>query len=88
VHGAKVYFIVTGFIQQPLLNAVSGGADYGALSRVLAPSNVLNNVIVASSTQGVSRTVAPDLVRHGRNELRFDLGLILRVHQDTVFKTL
>jgi stage V sporulation protein B len=75
VLGAKVYFIVTGFIQQPLLNAVIGSADYGALSRVLAPSNVLNNVIVASSTQGVSRTVAPAGERH-----REALRATLRVH--------
>lgn len=75
VLGAKLYFIVTGFIQQPLLNAVIGDADYGALSRVLAPSNVVNNVIVASSTQGVSRTVASAGEQH-----REVLRATLRVH--------
>lgn len=55
---AKVYFIVTGLVQQAVLPRVIGLADYGALSRVLAVSNVFNNVVVASSTQGVSRTVA------------------------------
>jgi stage V sporulation protein B len=55
---AKVFFIVTGLVQQSLLPRAIGRADYGALSRVSAVSNVFNNVIVASSTQGVSRTVA------------------------------
>jgi stage V sporulation protein B len=55
---AKVFFIATGLLQQALLPRAIGLADYGALSRVLAVSNVFNNVVVASSTQGVSRTVA------------------------------
>src|SRR3954471_2174039 len=55
---AKVVFIVTGLLQQALLPRAIGLADYGALSRVLAVSNVFNNVMVASSTQGVSRTIA------------------------------
>lgn len=58
VLGAKVFFIATGLLQQALLPRVVGLADYGALSRVLAVSNVFNNVVVASSTQGVSRAVA------------------------------
>ena len=55
---ANIYFILTGLLQQALLPRAIGLADYGALSRVLAVSNVFNNVIVSSSTQGVSRTVA------------------------------
>src|SRR5262249_40881955 len=55
---AKVFFIVTGLVQQALLPRAIGRADYGALARVFAVSNVFNNVVVASSTQGVSRTVA------------------------------
>lgn len=55
---AKVFFIAAGFVQQLLLPRAIGLADYGALSRVLAVSNVFNNVVVSSSTQGVSRTVA------------------------------
>lgn len=58
VLGAKVFFIATGLVQQALLPRAIGLADYGALSRVLAVSNVFNNVVVASSTQGVSRSVA------------------------------
>src|SRR3954449_3071773 len=55
---AKGFFIVTGLVQQALLPRAIGLADYGALSRVLAVSNVFNNVVVSSSTQGVSRPVA------------------------------
>jgi stage V sporulation protein B len=58
VLGAKVFFIVVGFIQQPLLNKVLGLDGYGALSRILAIANVVNNVVVSSSTQGVSRVVS------------------------------
>jgi stage V sporulation protein B len=58
VLGAKVYFILAGFVQQPLLKALIGLDGYGALSRVLVVANVVNNVVVTSSTQGVSRVVA------------------------------
>ncbi|HEY8073395.1 MAG TPA: oligosaccharide flippase family protein [Labilithrix sp.] len=75
VLAAKVFFILTGFVQQPLLRVAIGQADYGALSRVLAVSNVFNNVVVSSSTQGVSRTVAAAGV-HEKEALR----AALRVH--------
>ncbi len=75
VLGAKMFFIATGLIQQFFLPRAIGLADYGALSRVLAVSNVFNNVIVASSTQGVSRTVAAA----GSSE-REALRATLRVH--------
>ncbi|WP_394832575.1 lipopolysaccharide biosynthesis protein [Pendulispora rubella] len=58
VLGAKAYFILLGFVQQTALKYAIGMAGYGALSRVLAPANIINNVIVSSSTQGVSRAVA------------------------------
>ncbi|MBX3211953.1 MAG: lipopolysaccharide biosynthesis protein [Labilithrix sp.] len=72
---AKVFFILTGLVQQALLPRAIGRADYGALARVFAVSNVFNNVIVASSTQGVSRTVAA-AGAHEREALR----ATLRVH--------
>jgi stage V sporulation protein B len=58
VLGAKAFFILSGLLQQTLLPRVIGLAGYGALSRVLAVANVVNNVVVASATQGVSRAVA------------------------------
>ena len=72
---ANVYFILTGLVQQLLLPRAIGLADYGALARVLAVSNVFNNVIVGSSTQGVSRTVAAAGVAE-----RQALRATLRVH--------
>lgn len=75
VLAAKVYFILSGLVQQSLLPDAIGRADYGALARVFAVSNVFNNVIVASSTQGVSRTVA-GAGAHEREALR----ATLRVH--------
>lgn len=69
---AKVFFILTGLVQQALLPRAIGRADYGALARVFAVSNVFNNVIVGASTQGVSRTVAAAGV-HEREALRASL---------------
>ena len=62
-------------MQQPLLQIAIGEADYGALARVFSVSNVFNNVLISSSTQGVSRTVAAA----GTNE-RQALRATLRVH--------
>jgi stage V sporulation protein B len=73
---AKVYFIATGLLQNSLLPLAIGLADYGALARVSTVSNVLNNVIVASSTQGVSRTVAA-AGEHEREALRATLKVHL-----------
>ncbi|WP_394826387.1 lipopolysaccharide biosynthesis protein [Pendulispora albinea] len=58
VLGAKAYFVLLGFVQQIALKQAIGMAGYGALSRVLAPANIINNVTVTSSIQGVSRAVA------------------------------
>src|ERR1700754_2414690 len=71
---AKVFFILTGLVQQALLPRAIGRADYGALARVFAVSNVFNNVVVASSTQGVSRTVAA-AGAHEREALRATLAV-------------
>jgi stage V sporulation protein B len=58
VLGAKLFFLVVGFAQQPLLRLVVGLNDFGALAQALVVSNVVNNVVVSSGTQGVSRAVA------------------------------
>jgi stage V sporulation protein B len=58
VLGAKLFFLVVGFAQQPLLRHVVGLSDFGALAQALAFSNVVNNVVVSSGTQGVSRAIA------------------------------
>lgn len=58
VLGAKVYFVVTGFAQQPLLRLAVGLNEFGAFAQALIVANTVNNVIISSSTQGVSRVVA------------------------------
>lgn len=75
VLGAKAFFILAGLVQQALLPRVIGIAGYGALSRVSAVANVLNNVLIASATQGVSRTVARARAHQGEA-----LRAALRVH--------
>ncbi len=71
VLGAKAFFIVTGLAQTTILPRVIGLAGFGALSRVLAVGNVVNNVMITSATQGVSRLVArapshqPEALRMG-----------------------
>lgn len=75
VLSAKVYFILAGLLQQVLLPRVIGLAGYGALSRVLAVANVVNNVIVTSGTQGVSRAVAG-----ARGDDRGALRRLLSIH--------
>jgi stage V sporulation protein B len=58
VLGAKVFFLVVGFVQQPLLRIAVGLSDFGGLAQALVVANTVNNVVVASGTQGVSRAVA------------------------------
>lgn len=55
---AKILFILYGFAQQILLQHLLGEAGYGEVSLVNASVSVVNNVMVAASIQGVSRTVA------------------------------
>ncbi len=61
---AKVSFIVFGFAQQLLLERLLGQAGYGQISRVLAIVGVLNNVVVATALQGVSRAVSTTPEEH------------------------
>jgi len=58
IAGAKVSFILFGFAQQLLLPRLLGVDGYGEVSRVLAIVGVVNNVVVATSIQGVSRAVS------------------------------
>lgn len=55
---AKISFVLVGFVQQLVLPRVLDEAGFGATSRMLSIVSVINNVIVATSLQGVSRMVA------------------------------
>jgi stage V sporulation protein B len=70
VLSAKVFFIFTGLLQQTLLPWIIGRDGYGALARVLAAANIVNNVVVNSSIQGVSHTVAHTPEPRAREALR------------------
>lgn len=73
---AKISFILLGFIQQLIFPRILGDAGYGSVSRMLAVVSIVNNVVVATSLQGVSRMVA------GAAEGQADVALrqTLRVH--------
>jgi len=55
---AKIYFILTGFVQQMLLPRFVGLDGYGALGTALSITSIAYNPIVGTSIQGVSRSVA------------------------------
>jgi stage V sporulation protein B len=82
---AKIFFIASGLLQQALLSRVLGLGGYGALARVQPFTNILNNVTVAASIQGVSRAVAgpstqtAGVINHGalRAALRLHIPLAL-----------
>ncbi|HZF51828.1 MAG TPA: lipopolysaccharide biosynthesis protein [Polyangiaceae bacterium] len=77
IAAAKVSFIVFGFVQQLLLPLLIGVDGYGAVAVVFAAVSVVNNVIVATGIQGVSRAVssaAPE-----RAEIVFRKTLLIHV---------
>jgi stage V sporulation protein B len=80
VLGAKLFFLVVGFAQQPLLRLAVGLNDFGGLAQALVISNVVNNVVVQSGTQGVSRVVAGAKGREAEA-----LRAALRVHVPLAF---
>jgi stage V sporulation protein B len=83
IAGAKVSFILFGFIQQLILPLLVGVDGYGAVSVVFAAVGVVNNVIVATGIQGVSRAVSsasPDRVEQVfRHTLRIHVALAMIV---------
>jgi stage V sporulation protein B len=80
VLGAKLFFLLAGFIQQPLLRFAIGLNDFGALAQALVVANTVNNVVVASGTQGVSRVVAGAPGNEG-----MALRVAMRVHLPAAF---
>jgi stage V sporulation protein B len=74
VLGAKLFFLIVGFVQQPLLRRAVGLSDFGALAQALVVANTVNNVVIASATQGVSRVVA-GAGTHRSEALRAALGV-------------
>lgn len=76
IAAAKISFVLVGLVQQIVFPRVLDDAGYGAVSRILGVVSILNNVIVATSLQGVSRTVAA--ARGGTQEQAF--RTVLQIH--------
>ncbi|WP_437289268.1 lipopolysaccharide biosynthesis protein [Sorangium sp. So ce406] len=90
IAGAKVSFIVFGFVQQLILPRLLGTDGYGAVSVVFAGVSVVNNVIVATGIQGVSRAVSSVAEHHAAEAFRRTLALhaILAVVVSSAFALL
>lgn len=58
IAGAKIFFILSGLIQQIALKHILGLQSYGTLGRVQGIASVVYNPVVSASVQGVSRAVA------------------------------
>jgi stage V sporulation protein B len=58
IGAAKAWFLVAGLAQNVVTPIAIGQEGFGTFKRALAFVNVLNNVVVVASIQGVSRAVA------------------------------
>lgn len=56
--GGKVYFLVSGLVQQILLSHILGIGGYGALSTAQSVASISYNPLVQAGIQGVSREIA------------------------------
>jgi len=79
----KIFFLVSGLVQQIGLKAILGLGGYGALSTTLSIASIAYNPMVQSGIQGLSRATAetPDEHRGGmiRSLLGFHCALSLAV---------
>lgn len=84
---AKISFVLVGFVQQLVFPRVLDEAGYGSVSRMLAVVSILNNVVVATSLQGVSRTVAAAKPEHQQAAFRTTLQVhaVVALVASTVF---
>jgi O-antigen/teichoic acid export membrane protein len=62
---AKIYFMVSGLIQQVGLNRVLGAVEYGAFGVVNSVISIVNNTMVQATVQSVSKFTAEDDARAG-----------------------
>ncbi len=58
VASAKLYFMVTGMVQQAALPRLLGLDGYGALASALSLASIAYNPVISTGIQGVSRAVA------------------------------
>jgi O-antigen/teichoic acid export membrane protein len=57
---AKIYFMVSGLVQQVGLNRVLGSVEYGAFGVVNSVISIVNNTMVQATVQSVSKFTAED----------------------------
>jgi stage V sporulation protein B len=62
---AKLYFMLSGFVQQVLLPRLVGAAGFGAFSVVNNVISIVNNTMVQATVQAVSKFTAEDDARAG-----------------------
>jgi stage V sporulation protein B len=62
---AKIYFMVSGSVQQILLPRLLAAADFGAFAVVNSVISIVNNTMVQATIQSVSRFTAEDDARAG-----------------------
>jgi stage V sporulation protein B len=62
---AKIYFMVSGFLQRVLLTRFIGQADFGAFAVVNNLISIVNNTVVQATIQSVSKFTAEDDARAG-----------------------
>jgi len=62
---AKIYFMVSGVLQQFLLPRIIGSADYGAFGVVNNLVSIVNNTVVQATIQSISKFTSEDDRRAG-----------------------
>ncbi|MEM7449534.1 MAG: oligosaccharide flippase family protein [Myxococcota bacterium] len=79
---AKIFFIVAGYGIQLVLPRIWTEREYGSFAAVMVTVSMLNNVLIATTIQSVSRFISQDgystyaCVRRGLS-IQFVLGLVL-----------
>ncbi len=72
--GGKIYFLVTGLVQQIALKAILGLSGYGAYSTATSIASIAYNPLIQSGVQGVSREIAGATETAAPQQLRSLLG--------------
>jgi O-antigen/teichoic acid export membrane protein len=75
---AKVYFMISGFLQQVLLTRLIGLREFGAFGVVNNVISIVNNTVVQATIQSISKFTAEDDHRAGavqRAGLKIQLGV-------------
>jgi O-antigen/teichoic acid export membrane protein len=82
IGAGKVFFILSGFIQQTLLGRLLGVAGFGTFGAINSAISMVNNTVVQATIQGVSKFTAEvdtraDAVKRAALRLQALLGLIV-----------